>query len=510
MGLKKTAAALLVAVKLATFGGVGAGIFTGLTACDTPTNQVEQSQYDKDGYDKEGYNAAGWDREGYNKAGYNASGYNRDGYDKNGYDVSGYDKNGYDANGYDKDGFNVNGYNADGYDKDGYDADGYDANGHDKDGNEKGGQGQEDEYDEDGYDKNGYDRSGYDRDGYNASGYDQNGYNRDGYDSDGFDASGYDRNGDGREGTPEPKIIPSYPTSSYLTVNDINFDNILIQGVILQNLTPYANNIGGNQRQASVSSKWLDWLCQMQVQSDNLKSGYSAVATAYPDLHGIQGAIDGETAIHNAIEGTTNITPYLNSASNTIDGILSGIIPDRADFDKYLDAYQKGHFYDQKKRNDSGSKTDAQAAYTAALDALTQGDFNSSGDISTDLSAIQAAMLEQINAAMGVDGIEEEGNRAIISGLNNDLLKTIKNEREAAAVVSDLGNTVLNYQNKLPGGYTFSYLRDTLGVVNEYAVAPQSAGKAAHLADASFNADLLKLLKPYINVKDEKSGIETA
>jgi hypothetical protein len=376
----------------------GLGMGAGLTACDTATNpggQVEEDEYDAEGYNKK----TGFNKEGYNKAGYNASGFN-----KAGYDVNGYDKNGYNVNGYDKNGYDKTGYNTNGFDKDGYDKTGYNTNG---------------------YNKNGFDKNGYDVNGYDANGYDVNGQKK--------------PNGPG----PDPDVeIPSYTRHSYETVKDITFTP-MVGTYTLDNILPYTNSQTGRNLQGAIYTKWLDLLCQMQVQGDNLKNGYNAVKGAYPDLTGINDIITRENSIHGKIDNTSNIGTYLSGADADINAILNGIFGgNHTQFNKLLDAYQKGNYAGQKVRNEDGSKSDAEEAFQTAL-AQTGLSFDE----------LEPAMRDAINAAMGVDGIESAKHRDAISGLNGDLVKQIGDLEEARALADDFDG--LDYKNTLTPGYTF-------------------------------------------------------
>jgi hypothetical protein len=387
-------------------------------------------QYDKDGYDQYGF-----DKDGYNKAGYNASGFN-----KAGYDVNGYDKNGFNVNGFDKNGYDKTGYNTNGFDKDGYDKTGYNANG---------------------YNKNGFDKNGYDVNGYDVNGYDVNGQKK--------------PNGPG----PDPDVeIPSYTRHSYETVKDITFTKSA-GSLLLDNLPEYTNTQDGRNLQGHIVDKWYDLLCQMQVQGDNLKNGYSAVKTAYPDLTGINNIIGGENSIHGKIDDTSNIGIYLSGADADINAILNGIFGgNRAEFNKLLDAYQKGNYAGQKVRDEDGSKSAAQEAFQTAL---TQ----------TGLSfdELEPAMRDAINAAMGVDGIESAKHRGAISGLNGDLVKQIGDLEETRALADDFSG--LDYTNRMAPGMTYSQMQEF--AANKYNKSGTentvpSVTKATHLT-AGFSID---------------------
>jgi hypothetical protein len=258
--------------------------------------------------------------------------------------------------------------------------------------------------------------------------------------------------------------ILSYTVHSYDTVKDITFGDVQFGGAgKVSTISPYANNEGGNNRQTAIGNKLYDLLCQMQVQGDNLKAGYNAVATAYPNLQGLDNIIDGQSEMRTTLETTNGPLPYLNNVNTNVDSILNGILADRTEFNKYLDAYKTGHYFNQKILNTDGSKDDAEAAYTQALTALG---FTPTGSIDTDLNTIQAEMLTQINGAMGITSIGNANHRAAISGLNNDLIMEIQDLSQLQALVDDVTGPYLHYDTTY--FQTFSYLRDTLGMGNGY------------------------------------------
>jgi hypothetical protein len=122
-------------------------------------------------------------------------------------------------------------------------------------------------------------------------------------------------------------------------------------------------------------------------------------------------------------------------------------------------------------------------------------------------------MLENINAAMIAGGsITNTEDISVINNLNKNLINQIEDLEQFRAHITDIC-VDLEYPDDLVtgGGYTFQDMIN-LGKHNIYLEAPaamamQSPPKAAHLADANFDAELLKG-QPYI--KDEKTGIAIA
>jgi hypothetical protein len=371
----------------------------------------------------------------------------------------------YDADGYHK----VTGFNKEGYNRAGFDANGFNKAGFDKDG----------------YDKNGFDASGF-----NKAGFDKNGYDKDGYDASGYNKDGYDKNGQKQpNGGSDPEVIPSYTRHSYNTVKDISFD--MGGNLLLESLPQYTNNNDGNNLQSAIVMKWYDLLCEMQVQGDNLKNGYSAVAEAYPDLTGIDGIIANENGIHGKIDNTNDIGTYLSGADANINAMLNGILGsgDRTQFNKNLAAYKLGHYANQKVLD---GKAAAQAEYTDALAATGLA----------DLPALESAILNAINGAMGVNDIKKASHRGVVSGLNSDLIKQIQDLSQAKALANDLSG--LNYINALGG--TFSQVQVLgNGNPNPYNESrdAQTVQPVALLKKSSvFSADVLK--NPYIREENDE------
>jgi hypothetical protein len=284
---------------------------------------------------------------------------------------------------------------------------------------------------------------------------------------------------------PDPDVeIPSYTRHSYETVKDITFNTGVGSGYTVSDLLPYTNSQTGRELQANVRNKWYDLLCQMQVRGDNLKNGYNAVKGAYPDLTGINDIITRENSIHSKIDGTSDVDTFLSGADADINTILNGIFGgNRMQFDKLLTAYQKGNYAGQKVRNEDGSKSDAEEAFQTALE-----------ETGFSFDELEPAMLDALNAAMGVDDIESAKHRNAVSGLNGDLISQIGDLEEARALADDFDG--LNYANTLPSGLPFSQVQEFFG--NEYnqsgdAQTVQPVTKATHLT-AGFSADMLKKL----------------
>jgi hypothetical protein len=163
-------------------------------------------------------------------------------------------------------------------------------------------------------------------------------------------------------------------------------------------------------------------------------------------------------------------------------------LTDRTTFDKYLAAYKAGHFYQQKQRNESNSKTIAGNAY---IDALANVEFigDPMANITAILEALQDSMLSEINAAMGVNAtsIESAAQRDAINGLNADLIKQIQDIEQLRAAVNDLSGIGYNTNLGMALGSSNNYNKaGTEDTVPEVALQ-NSTTKATHFLANGFD-----------------------
>jgi hypothetical protein len=296
-----------------------------------------------------------------------------------------------------------------------------------------------------------------------------------------------DDDDDGDDGD-EPKI-GSYTFDN--SAANITFASTIWGGILGAGLLPKSEDYTGNI-QANIGGFLSAYLINMETQSNNLKSGYTAVAAAYPDLAGILGGNDSsgirgrEQNNYNQIEQTSNAATYVSNAISNgsyIDGILTSIFGNgnaaRTDFDKYYDAYTKGHYYNQKKVGDKSTLlTDFQNACTAA-------GFSYTGNVANDLQTIKTQLLNKINTQMGLSGIANETDRNTITALNGHLLSQLEDLHQYRAFVNDVSDPTL--------GYTTDFGMTINEAKNYFTFAPsqQSGSKATHLANG-FDPALLQ------------------
>jgi hypothetical protein len=264
---------------------------------------------------------------------------------------------------------------------------------------------------------------------------------------------------------------------------------------------PYANDNQGRTRQGNVYGQWYTWLNKMQKQSDNLKGGYAAVKNAYPQLNGVTDIINGENTIGAQIGACANAETYLNNAKdNYFDFILDGILGNggevRDAFDKNLAAYREGFYYRQKQRDrDSAPFMDATAA--AGLPGAHPD------QIDSILSHFRMQMLNAIDDAMGVTGLDNAGNKAIIRGLNSSLINQIGGDwaqfRAVMDDIIDLKYSTAIYNPVTGKPSTIAELREYLAGIS---MAPRGSGKGARLTD-EFNFAPAGM-KPYGKGRDDE------
>jgi hypothetical protein len=234
----------------------------------------------------------------------------------------------------------------------------------------------------------------------------------------------------------------------------VNGTNIAPGG--LHDTTPPKGNTPADIiRQDNVYDEYFYWLYDMQMQSKNLKTGYTAVAGVYSQFNPLK---TGESSIINAIGGTSNVGTYITNAKGHFDTILDGILGDtgetRADFDKYYNAYTTGKYYEQKAINKAGSLQ----AYTTALTAIGNPILTAQG--TGALQAIYNEMVSAINTKLGTGDMTNTGNKEKAEELNRHFITQIADLYELQAVMDDLNS--LNFNNDLnnDNNVTFEEIRE--------------------------------------------------
>jgi hypothetical protein len=215
-------------------------------------------------------------------------------------------------------------------------------------------------------------------------------------------------------------------------------------------------------------------------QSETLKTNYGKVATAYPSgLTGISAITSQENQVSNVNNWQSILTgnPQIYFSS-VIDSIFAGNSGAKAEFNKELTAYQKGAYFEQKQRfngdyagtsnsTDPSRVTLISELQTALTNAgtgvtLTTGTDSNGNMIITNnmtqiLNNLKASMLAKMNAAMGVDSIQNGANKTAISGLNNDLLTQVADDfAEIKAFIDDIKDLGYNISEKW-GDILFEY-----------------------------------------------------
>jgi hypothetical protein len=341
------------------------------------------------------------------------------------------------------------------------------------------------EYDKDGYDKEGYDKAGYDKDGYNREGYDKNGYDKNGNKKDddgkgGDNPGGNEQGGDNPGGNEQGGGSITIPTST-INVN-INPNN--------ENLTN-GDGIEGNAISTIRYNVIPPILNDFVVQGGTLRSSYTTVKGAYPNIPGIQNIINAETSIANINNwsGIANGAPT-QYADAIVNAIFTNDASTKTAFNKELTAYQKGAYFEQKQRFNGDKKFDGlndvissdpsratligelQSALTTAgvNTPLTFGTDSSGNTTITNLQVImnelKPSMLAKINTAMGVDQMSGT-NKTQVQTLNSNLLTQIGEDffqiKAFVDDINDMNSSIISWEYIIDGYTQYGYPQTAMG-----------------------------------------------
>jgi hypothetical protein len=369
------------------------------------------------------------------------------------------------------------------------------------------------------YDNEGYNRAGFDKDGYNKAGYNSEGRDREGnkQEQGGDNPGGKDPDQPGGKDPDEPggkdpdepngkdpdQPGGQEPGGQEPGGNDNPGGNISIPTATIN--VNVLKGIGGTSwadgdtiegasvngiRYATIPAILRDFV----LQGGTLRSSYTTVKGAYPDIPGIQAIINAETGIANVNNwsGIANGAPTQYS-----DAIVNAIFTNNASaktaFNKELTAYQKGAYFEQKQRFNGERTSDglvtinssepSRATLIAELQsALTTADVNtqlafgsdSSGNTTiTNLQAImnelKTSMLAKINTAMGVDQMNGT-NKTQVQTLNSNLLTQIGEDfsqiKAMVDDINDMNNTVISWEYIMDGYTQSEYPQTAMGTQN--------------------------------------------